>query len=172
MTSAASPFWSSSCCETDQVQPGRIFKPKGEYTGPRLGAFNVRGAQLARHDFIEHQIRGERLENGGQSAVTLRVVNVLPYTVLKIFAFQDRHGNKDAYDLVFTLLNHQVPRAGGQDCDGILVESGSYQVTARPASGLAHRCRGGRHVNAKAPSGPVVSKGQTATTTTPGCSQS
>lgn len=59
-------------------------------------------------------IRGERLDNGGQSAVTLRVVNVLPYNVLKIFAFQDRHGNKDAYDLVFTLLNHQAgPRAAG-----------------------------------------------------------
>jgi hypothetical protein len=101
-------------CETDQVQPGRIFRPKGEYTGSKLAAFNVRGAQLARHDYIEHQIRGERLDNGGQSAVTLRVANVLPYTVLKIFAFQDRHANKDAYDLVFTLLNHQGgPRAAG-----------------------------------------------------------
>jgi hypothetical protein len=26
--------------------------------------------------------------------------NVLPYTVLKISAFQDRHENKDAYDLL------------------------------------------------------------------------
>lgn len=40
-----------------------------------------------------------------RSRVTLRVANVLPFTVLKIFAFQDRHENKDAYDLVFTLLN-------------------------------------------------------------------
>ena len=99
-------------CETDQVEPGRIFRPKGEYTGSKLGAFNVRGAQLARHDYIEHQIRGERLDDGGQSVVILRVTNVLPYTVLKIFAFQDRHENKDAYDLVFTLLNHvSGPRA-------------------------------------------------------------
>ncbi|MGH3401543.1 MAG: hypothetical protein ACRDRJ_03350, partial [Streptosporangiaceae bacterium] len=39
----------------------------------------------------------------------------LPYTVLKIFAFQDRHENKDAYDLVFTLLNQESgPRASGR----------------------------------------------------------
>lgn len=36
-------------------------------------------------------------------------------TVLKILAFQDRHENKDAYDLVFTLLNHGGgPRVCGQ----------------------------------------------------------
>jgi len=32
-------------CETDQVEPGNICKPK-EGTGSGLGAFNVRGAQL------------------------------------------------------------------------------------------------------------------------------
>jgi len=43
------------------------------------------------------------------------VANVLPYTILKIFAFQDRHENKDAYDLVFTLLNYAGgPRAAGR----------------------------------------------------------
>ena len=32
----------------------------------------------------------------------------------KILAFQDRHENKDAYDLVFTLLNHEGgPRSAG-----------------------------------------------------------
>jgi hypothetical protein len=97
------------------VEPGRIFRPKGEYTGSRLGAFNVRGAHLVRDDFIERDIEGERLDSGGQSSVTVRVANVLPYTVLKIFAFQDRHENKDAYDLVFTLLNHEDgPRVAGR----------------------------------------------------------
>lgn len=102
-------------CETDEVEPGRIFRPKGEYTGSRLGAFNVRGAHLVRDDFIERDIEGERLDGGGQSSVTVRVANVLPYIVLKIFAFQDRHENKDAYDLVFTLLNYEDgPRAAGR----------------------------------------------------------
>jgi len=98
-------------CETDEVEPGRIFRPKGEFTGSKLGAFNVRGAHLARDDFIEREIEGKRLDGGGQSKVTVRVANLLPYTVLKILAFQDRHENKDAYDLVFTLLHAE----GGPD---------------------------------------------------------
>lgn len=101
-------------CETDEVATGRIFRPKGEFTGARLGAFNVRGAHLVRDDFVECEIEAERLDGGGQSRVTVRVANVLPYTVLKILAFQDRHENKDAYDLVFTLLNHEGgPRTAG-----------------------------------------------------------
>ncbi len=102
-------------CETDEVAPGRIFRPKGEYTGSRLGAFNVRGAHLVREDFIERDIEGDRLDGGGRTQVTVRLANVLPYTVLKVFAFQDRHENKDSYDLVFTLLNHQGgPNAAGR----------------------------------------------------------
>ncbi len=106
-------------CETDDVEPGRIFRPKDEYTGSKLSAFNVRGAHLVRDDFIERDIEGERLDGGGQSKVTVRVADVLPYMVLKIFAFQDRHENKDAYDLVFTLLNH----AGGPSDAGSAVRS-------------------------------------------------
>ena len=102
-------------CETDAVEPGRIFKPTGEGTGARLGAFNVRGAQLARMDYIERELEAERLDGGGRSRVTVRVANLLPYTVLKILAFQDRHENKDAYDLVFTLLNAEDgPGAAGE----------------------------------------------------------
>jgi hypothetical protein len=103
-------------CETDEVAPGGIFQPKraGEKTGSKLGAFNVRGAHLARDDFAEHEIEAKRLDGGGVSRVTVRVANVLPYTVLKILAFQDRHENKDAYDLVFTLFNYD----GGPDAAG------------------------------------------------------
>jgi hypothetical protein len=94
-------------CETDQEDFGRIFRPKREETGSKLGALNVRGAQLVRGDFIERELEAERLDDGGHSRVAVRIANVLPYTVLKIFAFQDRHENKDAYDLVFTLLNYE-----------------------------------------------------------------
>jgi hypothetical protein len=92
-------------CETEEVEAGRIFRPK-DFTGNRLSAFNVRGAHLARFDFVERMIEGARLDDGGRSSVTVRVANVLPYVVLKTLAFQDRHENKDAYDLVFTILNH------------------------------------------------------------------
>ncbi len=99
----------------DTVSHGHIFQPKGESAGSKMSAFNVRGAHLVRDDFIEREIAAERLDGGGRSSVTVRVANFLPYTVLKILAFQDRHDNKDAYDLVFTLLNYaEGPRACGR----------------------------------------------------------
>jgi len=119
-------------CETGQVAPGRIFRPKGESTGTKLGAFNVRGAQLVCHDFIECDIEGERLDGGGQSRVTVRVANVLPYTVLKILALQDRHENKDAYDLVFTLLHH----GGGPRVCGHVAAASPITQHARVTSAL------------------------------------
>lgn len=91
-------------CETDQVEPGKIFKPK-EGTGSGLGAFNVRGAQLVTRDYVEREIEADRLDEGGRSKVTVRVANILSYTVLKVLAFQDRHENKDSYDLIYCLLN-------------------------------------------------------------------
>ncbi len=92
-------------CETDQVEPGRIYKPKEEGTGSGLGAFNVRGAQLVTRDYLVRTIEAERLDGGGLSRVDVRVANILSYTVLKILAFQDRHENKDAYDFIYCLLN-------------------------------------------------------------------
>lgn len=62
-------------CETESVEPGRIYRPKGERTGSSLGAFNVRGAHLVRDDSIECEIEAERLDDGGQSRVAVRVAN-------------------------------------------------------------------------------------------------
>ena len=116
-------------CETDEVEPGGIFKPKGESTGSKFAAFNVRGANLIRDDFIEVDIEGERLDDGGQSKVAVRVANLLPYAVLKILAFQDRHENKDAYDLVFTLFHADGgPEEAGRAAKSSAV-AGHPQVT-------------------------------------------
>ena len=116
-------------CETEKVESGRIFRPKGESTGSKLSAFNVRGAHLVRDDFIEREISGERLDGGGHSRVTVRVANVLSYAVLKILAFQDRHENKDAYDLVFTFLNYEEgPRSAGRAAAASTI-AGRPQVT-------------------------------------------
>jgi hypothetical protein len=101
-------------CETDKVEPGRIYKPK-EGVGSGLGAFNVRGAQLVTRDYLECAVEADRVSDGGRSRVKVRVAALLPYTVLKILAFQDRHENKDAYDLVYCLLNFgDGPEDAGQ----------------------------------------------------------
>jgi hypothetical protein len=92
-------------CETEAVPAGRIFRPRAGSTGSKVGAFNVRGAHLVEQDFVRRDIEGERLDGGGTSKVTVRVANLLPYVVLKILAFQDRHENKDSYDLVFCLFH-------------------------------------------------------------------
>ena len=63
-------------CETDQVEPGKIFKPK-EGTGAGLGAFNVRGAQLVRRDYAECEIEAECLDDGSRSRMVVRVANIL-----------------------------------------------------------------------------------------------
>lgn len=127
-------------CETEEVEPGRIFRPRGESTGSRLGAFNVRGAHLVRDDFVEREIEGERLDGGGRSRITVRVANVLPYTVLKILAFQDRHENKDSYDLIFTLLNYDGgPRRAGSAAAESLVAWHSQAVEALALLGQRFR---------------------------------
>lgn len=106
-------------CETEAVPAGRVFQPKAGSTGSKVGAFNVRGAHLVRDDFVERELVGERLDEGGMSKVTVRVANLLPYTVLKILAFQDRHENKDAYDLVFCLLHFgDGPETAGRAAAG------------------------------------------------------
>ena len=100
-------------CETTEVPAGAIFSPK-DGTGAKVSAFNVRAAMLARDDFVEVELERERLDEGGRSRVWLRVANILPYVVLKVFAFQDRHDNKDAYDLVYTLFHASGgPRMAG-----------------------------------------------------------
>ena len=130
-------------CETDEVPEGRIYRPKGEHTGPSLGAFNVRGAHLVRHDFIECDIQGERLDGGGRSRVTVRVANILSYAVLKAFAFQDRHENKDAYDLVFTLLHYEEgPHAAGTSARTSPVAEHAHVIAALDLPGERFRTIG------------------------------
>ncbi len=120
-------------CETEAVPAGSVFRPKAGSTGSKVGAFNVRGAHLVGRDFVEREIEGERLDGGGRSKVTVRVANVLPYTVLKILAFQDRHENKDAYDLVFCLLHF----GDGPDAAGNAAARSVLARDARVTEGLA-----------------------------------
>jgi len=55
-------------------------------------------------------------------------------------------------------------RAGGRDCDGTELSSGSYEVTTGPASTVFGAPPGGRQINSKdtQTAGSVVSKSQAA----------
>ena len=50
--------------------------------------------------------RGRAAGRGRLSRVPVRVAELAPYVTLKVRAFADRHHDKDAYDLVYTLFNH------------------------------------------------------------------
>ena len=101
-------------CETDQARPGRIYRPK-QGTGSGFAALNAPCAGLTSQDFVELPVTAERLDGGGLSTVAMRVAGVLTFTVLKLLAFQQRHHNKDSYDLVYTLKNYKNgPRAAGE----------------------------------------------------------
>ena len=110
------PVYVEFLCETDQVRAGTIH-PTRQDTGSGFGAFNVVGAQLATRDYFEYEIEAERLDDGGLSRVRLRVTGILSYIVLKTLAFQDRHHEKDAYDLIYTLMNYPNggPHTAGRD---------------------------------------------------------
>ncbi len=105
-------------CETNEADPGAIYRPK-QGTGSDFAAFNAPCAGLTARDCVEVPVTAERLDGGGLSTVRLRVAGVLIFTVLKLLAFQQRHHNKDSYDLVYTLKNHENgPRAAGEVAPG------------------------------------------------------
>jgi hypothetical protein len=92
--------------------PGSIVSPR-RHTGSKIGAFEVRGAGLVAMDFVECEIE-ECLPNGDKSFAVIQVANLLPFLTLKTFALHDRALTKlkDAYDIVFILLNWPGGPAG------------------------------------------------------------
>jgi hypothetical protein len=94
------------------VEPGRVFKPKviGLPGAGKMGAFCVRGADLAARDYREVRLVGTTLD-GAKSFTELRVANLTPFIALKANAYHDRRKRKDVYDLVYVLANHP----GGPD---------------------------------------------------------
>ncbi|MHB9150273.1 MAG: hypothetical protein ACYC33_09395 [Thermoleophilia bacterium] len=103
-------------CDTDEVDPGRMFKPRSG-SGSRFRALNVRGVRLVATDYSLVEIEADRLNEGGRSKVAVRITGLLPFVVLKAMAFVERHSGKDAYDLVYSLLNY----AGGPAVAGLVM---------------------------------------------------
>lgn len=54
-------------CDTDEVEPGGIFKPKGQKLGSKLGAFNIPGSALASLDYREYELDADRIDGTGRS---------------------------------------------------------------------------------------------------------
>jgi hypothetical protein len=94
---------------------GRMAKV-GRGTGSAFQALRVKGVSLVARDYQVRDIERERLDDRGISRVSMRIASLLPFVVLKIQAFQDRHKEKDSYDLVYCLLNHEDGPKGAARC--------------------------------------------------------
>ena len=111
--------------ESRDVEPGRSFRPKS-HAGSRFQAFNVPGVHLLPLDHKLVEIEAERLD-GGRAKVKVRVAGLTTFVTLKIRAHRDRSSAKDAYDLVYVLLNHPAGPAGaGSEIAGSAVADDAF----------------------------------------------
>jgi hypothetical protein len=72
-----------------------------------LSAIQVEGLGLALTDPVIVNIRAELLTGDGSYTAEVPICRAVPYVVLKALAFSERGERKDAYDLVYTLINHE-----------------------------------------------------------------
>lgn len=74
-------------------------------TKGNLSALNIPHASMVFDLFKETEIRTPLLDAKGMAAVTVKHADIVSFTCLKAFAYEDRHEPKDAYDLVYCLAN-------------------------------------------------------------------
>ncbi len=94
----------------------------------KISALAIRHAGIVHEWFSEREITAELLDGGGVATETVRFADVVGFIVLKSIAYDDRHENKDAADLV-----HVIRYAGDLEW-----------VAAR----FAERIAAGQHVDA------------------------
>lgn len=101
-------------CPTSEGQAGKII-PLKESGQKRISALGIPGAHLVFDDYIEKDLIAELLDGCGKASVKVRIAGIVSYIVLKALAYEDRAEHKDAYDLIFVLLNHSDgPRGVGR----------------------------------------------------------
>jgi hypothetical protein len=76
------------------------------------------GAELAGRDYLVRRLAGATLDRGGTRTVDVKVVNLLPFIVLKALALHNRDKDKDAYDIVWTLNAFENGPASAADAAG------------------------------------------------------
>lgn len=85
------------------------------YSGPEtvirnvqddLSAIQAEGLGLALTDPVMVDIRADLLTGDGSYTATVPICRAVPYVVLKSLSFSERGARKDAYDLVYTLVNY------------------------------------------------------------------
>jgi len=78
------------CPVEEEGKAGRLKRNPGGSAGSRVSAIQLRGAELAGADCATRTLSGDILDHGGRRDVEVRVVNILPFLVLKAFALDRR----------------------------------------------------------------------------------
>lgn len=89
----------------DQGNPGKVISLK-ESRQKGLSALGIPGAHLVFKDYEIIKITADLLDERGKATVEVRVASIVSFIVLKALAYEQRMEHKDAYDLIFTLINH------------------------------------------------------------------
>jgi hypothetical protein len=69
----------------------------------KISALAIRHAGIEHEWFSEREITAELLDGGGVATETVRFADVVGFIVLKAIAYDERHENKDAADLVHVM---------------------------------------------------------------------
>jgi hypothetical protein len=90
-------------CDAPEEEGRRIARVPGEKA---LSAIRIAGTHLALHDFITVELTAELLGERGVATEHVKVANIVPFIVLKALAYDDRAEQKDAYDIVYCMMNY------------------------------------------------------------------
>jgi hypothetical protein len=72
-------------------------------TEGNISALNIPHSSIVFDLYEEAEIRAELLDGKGIATVTVKHANIVSFTCLKAFAYEDRHEPKDAHDLMYCL---------------------------------------------------------------------
>jgi len=107
-------------------------------TQGNISALNVPHSSIVFDLFDEKKVRVELLNEKGIAEVTIKHANIVSFTCLKAFAYEDRQEPKDAHDLVYT-ISHRPESVDGVAAAFRAQIEGKHGATVRSALDILHR---------------------------------
>ncbi|MGB5077813.1 MAG: antitoxin [Sphingorhabdus sp.] len=101
-------------------------------TDSQVTAMNIPHASMVFDLHVSKEITAELLNGGGRATEVVRHADIVSFTCLKAFAFNDRFERKDAHDLVYCLEHY----AGGLEAANIAFKralEGEHEAVIRAA---------------------------------------
>lgn len=107
-------------------------------TKGNISALNVPHSSIVFDLFDEKPVRVELLDERGVAEVTIKHANIVSFTCLKAFAYEDRLEPKDAHDLVYT-ISHRPEGVDGVAAAFRAQTEGKHGAAVRSALEILRR---------------------------------